>query len=90
MALAQAHAGAIDLIATDVVMPGLGGRKLVERLLAVHPEASVLFMSGYTDDAVVHHGILKRGTAFLQKPFSAAILARKLRQVLDSSESRIP
>ncbi len=89
LALAHAHVGAIDLIATDVVMPGLGGRELVERLLAVHPEAGVLFMSGYTDDAVVHHGILERGTAFLQKPFSAAVLARKVREVLDSSETRI-
>ncbi|HEY7635395.1 MAG TPA: PAS domain-containing protein [Gemmatimonadales bacterium] len=87
--LARSHPGAIDLIATDVIMPGLGGRELVERLLALHPEASVLFMSGYTDDAVVHHGILERGTAFLQKPFSAAVLARKVREVLDSSESRI-
>jgi two-component system, cell cycle sensor histidine kinase and response regulator CckA len=90
LALAHAHSGAIDLIATDVVMPGLGGRELVDRLLALHPEAGVLFMSGYTDDAVVHHGILERGTAFLQKPFSAAVLARKVREVLDNSGSRIP
>jgi PAS domain S-box-containing protein len=73
----------IDVIATDVVMPGLGGRDLVRRLLAMHPDAKVLFMSGYTDDAVLRHGIPEPGTAFLQKPFSGLALTRKIREILD-------
>jgi CheY-like chemotaxis protein len=71
------------LIATDVVMPGLGGRDLVRHLLAIHPDAKVLFMSGYTDDAVLRHGIPEPGTAFLQKPFSGLALTHKIREILD-------
>jgi len=79
-----AHQGRIDLLLTDVVMPGLGGPDLGRRLRAELPGLKVLLMSGYTDDAVGRHGVLDAGTAFLQKPFNAAGLARKVREVLDA------
>jgi PAS domain S-box-containing protein len=77
------HQGPVHLILTDVVMPGMAGRALVERLAALRPEARVLYMSGYTDDAVIRHGILEAETAFLQKPFAPHMLATKVREVLD-------
>ena len=83
LALAKSSIKPIDLIATDVVMPGLGGRDLVQRLIALHPNARVLFMSGYTDDAMLRHGIPEPGTAFLQKPFSGLALTQKIREILD-------
>jgi PAS domain S-box-containing protein len=85
--LAARHQGTIDLVVTDVVMPRVGGRELAERLLAVRPETRVLYMSGYTDDSVVRHGILEGGVAYLQKPFSPEGLARKVREVLDAPKS---
>lgn len=85
--VAEAHPGRIDLLLTDVVMPGgLGGREVAEAIIAGHPEASVLFTSGYTDDAVVRHGVLESGVHFLQKPFSPSALAQKVREVLDLKE----
>jgi PAS domain S-box-containing protein len=79
------HPGGIDLLATDMVMPGLGGRELVNRIRTTQPAVRVLFMSGYTDDAVMQRGIHESGTAFLQKPFSADTLTRKIRSVLDGT-----
>ncbi|MBA4187646.1 MAG: hybrid sensor histidine kinase/response regulator [Planctomycetaceae bacterium] len=74
----------IHLLVTDVVMPGVGGRIVAERVTKSHPGLRVLFVSGYTDDAVVRHGVFSEGTNFLQKPFSSAALALKVREVLDA------
>jgi len=80
---AAAHGGPIHLLITDVVMPGLGGRELAERLLASRPDTRVLYVSGYTDDAVVRKGVMADEVAFLQKPLSAEVLLRRVRDVLD-------
>jgi two-component system cell cycle sensor histidine kinase/response regulator CckA len=77
--------GAIDLLITDVVMPELNGRELAEHLTRNCSKVQVLFMSGYTDDAVVRHGVLEEGAYFLQKPFTADALLRKVREILDAS-----
>ncbi len=74
----------ISLMITDVVMPHMSGRELAERVLEFRPHLPVLFMSGYTDDAIVHHGLLDEKLNFIQKPFDSAGVARKVREVLDS------
>ncbi|HYK19398.1 MAG TPA: response regulator [Pyrinomonadaceae bacterium] len=76
----------IHLVVSDVVMPKMSGRDLVQRISEVQPLVKVLFMSGYTNDAIVNHGILEGGTWFIQKPFAFEALARKVREVLDSEE----
>jgi PAS domain S-box-containing protein len=81
--LCERFAGKIHLVLTDVVMPKMGGRELVERLQVLRPETKVLYMSGYTDDTVVHHGVLDEGVAFLQKPITPDVLTSKIRDVLD-------
>jgi two-component system, cell cycle sensor histidine kinase and response regulator CckA len=78
----QANKGAVDLILTDVVMPGMKGRELVEQLGKLHPGLKVLYMSAYTEDDAVNLGILNPGTAFIEKPFSPDDLANKVREVL--------
>jgi len=78
--------GRIDLLVTDVIMPGMGGREVALLLGAARPELKVLYVSGYPDESIVHHGVLEAGIAFLQKPFSADGLARKVRQVLDEGQ----
>jgi len=83
--IAATHRGTIHLVVTDVVMPGLGGRQLAEQILHWHPAAKVLYLSGYTDDAVVRHGVLHEEVHFLPKPFSPYALASKVREVLDGS-----
>src|SRR3989441_307333 len=80
----ERHGGTIHMLVTDVVMPGLSGRELADRLVAQRPGIRVLYMSGYPGDAVVQHGGLPQGSAFLQKPFSPDTLARKVRDVLDA------
>jgi CheY-like chemotaxis protein/anti-sigma regulatory factor (Ser/Thr protein kinase) len=75
--------GEIELLLTDVVMPGLSGRALADRLASARPGTKVLYMSGYTDAAIVQHGVLEPGLNYLQKPFTPDILAHKVRQVLD-------
>jgi CheY-like chemotaxis protein len=84
LALYEQHEGRIDLIMTDVVMPGISGRELAQSLIARHPDIKVLYMSGYTDDAIVRHGLLDQEIAFLQKPFTPEALMRKVREVLDA------
>jgi signal transduction histidine kinase len=78
------HAGPIDLVATDVVMPEMSGSQLVEKVLKARPGIRVLFMSGYTDDEVMRRGVIDGQTAFLQKPFTPDMLAHKVRAVLDA------
>jgi two-component system cell cycle sensor histidine kinase/response regulator CckA len=78
----------IDILITDVVMPGIGGRELAKRLLSLRPGISVLYLSGYTEDAVATQGALGPGTAFLQKPFTLQNLAKKVRDVLLSNSAR--
>jgi CheY-like chemotaxis protein len=81
----EKHAGKIDLLLTDVVMPHMSGPELAKRLATTRPEMSVLCMSGYTDDSVVRHGVLETGVAFIQKPITPTSLMRKLREVLDAA-----
>jgi len=85
-ALAACHqrAGIIDLVITDVVMPSMSGSELATRLRPLHPQLKLIFMSGYTDNAIIHHGVLSADMAFLNKPFTPQMLARKVREVLDS------
>jgi DNA-binding response OmpR family regulator len=77
------HEGPIDLLITDLVMPGMGGREVASRLETARPGLRVLFMSGYTENAISHHGVLDAGLDFIQKPFRSDALLRKVREVLD-------
>ncbi len=83
LALAENHPGPIHLLLTDVVMPKMSGRELAEHITSRHPQTKVIYMSGYTGDAIVQHGVLESGVAFLQKPFSPESVALKVREVLD-------
>ncbi len=85
--VAARHAGPIHLLVTDVVMPGMSGRELGLLLAPRRPEMRVLYLSGYADESIVHHGVLEPGLAFLQKPFTPEGLARKVRDVLDSPQT---
>jgi two-component system cell cycle sensor histidine kinase/response regulator CckA len=83
--ISDGHQGPIHLMVTDVVMPHMSGRELAEKLAAIRPEMGVLYMSGYPDKTIIHHGVLEAGTAFLQKPFTLNALEWKVREVLDAS-----
>jgi two-component system cell cycle sensor histidine kinase/response regulator CckA len=85
--LCENHQGAIDLLLTDVIMPAMSGRELAGKLQPQRPAMRVLFMSGYTDDAIVHHGVLEEGANFVQKPFAPEVLAMKVRTVLEPTRS---
>jgi nitrogen-specific signal transduction histidine kinase/CheY-like chemotaxis protein len=82
--LARTHTGPIHLLLTDVIMPEMSGRQVADRLLQARADVKVLFFSGYTDDAIIRHGMLEPGLNYLQKPFTPESLARKVRQVLDA------
>jgi len=81
--LCRAHAGPIDLLLTDVVMPEISGKEVADRLLKLRPTLRTLFMSGYTDEAIVQHGVLDANVKFIQKPFTWVALTRKVREVLN-------
>jgi PAS domain S-box-containing protein len=82
LAAAAQHQGKIDLVITDVVMPGIGGRELIKQLAELRPETKVLYLSGYTEDAIISEGTIERDAAFLQKPFTLKSLSQKVREVL--------
>ena len=84
LVIARAFPGEIHLVITDVVMPGMGGKALIAQLKEARPGIKALYISGYTDNAIVHHGILDSDVVFLQKPFTVESLARKVREVIDS------
>jgi CheY-like chemotaxis protein len=79
----QRDTGHIDLLFTDVVMPHMSGKELADRVRALYPHIRILFTSAYTENAILHQGVLNRGVKLLQKPFTPSALARKLREVLD-------
>jgi CheY-like chemotaxis protein len=84
LTLCAQYEGPLDLMVTDVIMPQMSGRELAQLLAPSHPNMKVLYISGYTDDAIAHHGVLEPDVAFLPKPFTPSLLARKVREVLDA------
>jgi CheY-like chemotaxis protein len=88
--ISRRHQSPIDLLLTDAVMPGMGGSDLAREIAAERPATRVLYMSGYTDDAVVRQGHLDEGSAFIQKPFASDALVQKVREVLDGAPAPTP
>jgi CheY-like chemotaxis protein len=86
--ICERHTGPLHLMLTDVVLSQMSGRELAQRLYQVRPEMRVLFMSGYSEEAIVQHGVLDSGNAFLQKPFTAESLSAKVREVLDAPRAK--
>lgn len=87
--LAEGGHGEVDLLLTDVVMPGMSGRELAERLLPSHPGMRLLYTSGYTDDEIVRHGVSRCGIPFLAKPFAPEELLRKVQEVLEAAPASL-
>ena len=88
--ISQRYHGAIQLLLTDVVMPGMGGRELAGRLRRDRPQMKILYMSGYTADTIAHHGVLDEGEAFLSKPVLPRMLASKVRETIDGPRGGTP
>jgi CheY-like chemotaxis protein len=86
LALVHKNPEPVRLLITDVIMPLMGGRELAERMAEIYPGLCILFMSGYTDNSIVHHGVLEPGIKFIQKPFSMVDFMRKIREVLKGRE----
>ena len=84
MEICKDHNGTVHLLLTDVVMPQMSGPQLSEEVMKMWPDISILYMSGYTDNVIMHHGVLKKGVPFLQKPFSPDALVLKVREILDT------
>ncbi|HEV2206055.1 MAG TPA: CHASE4 domain-containing protein [Candidatus Acidoferrales bacterium] len=87
--MAAAHAGTIEILVTDVVMPRISGRELAAQIAAARPNVKVLYISGYTDDSIFRHGVLEGGVAYLQKPFNLKAIAQKIREVLDGHTATV-
>ncbi len=81
---AKQHEGTIDLLLTDVIMPGMNGKEMADQMAASRPGIKVLFISGYSGDVIAHHGVLSAGVAYLPKPFTPDTLAAKVREMLGS------
>nr|MBA3443229.1 response regulator [Pyrinomonadaceae bacterium] len=88
LSICERYEDPIDLVITDVVMPQMSGPELAERLVGLRPETRVIYMSGYTENAIVHHNGLNRKVSFLQKPFTQDALAHMIRKVLDTPRRR--
>ena len=86
--LCSAHVGNIDLLLTDMIMPGATGRSIAKQISSLRPGIKILYMSGYTDDTLIQSKGFDRGDAFLQKPFTLATLTAKVRQVLDTDDAQ--
>jgi YesN/AraC family two-component response regulator len=87
LSLASEHEGQIDLLITDLAMPGVSGRELAQMLGSLRPDLKTIYMSGYSDDVVLQHGIHEQGATFLQKPFSLGMLALKVRDAFGRIET---
>jgi CheY-like chemotaxis protein len=86
--ICESHPAPIHLLITDVIMPAMSGRSLAARVTELRPDMQVLYMSGYTDNAIVHHGVLDEGTNFIQKPFSTDVFAIRVREVLNQRSEK--
>ncbi|MFA5112312.1 MAG: response regulator, partial [Desulfobaccales bacterium] len=85
--LAEGHEGRIDLLMTDVVMPGMNGRQLADELTRIRPGTAVLFTSGYTESIIVNQGVVEKSLNFIGKPYSPQAIAKKIRELLDMKRS---